>query len=235
MSAQQSKSGVQVTWLGHSAFKLVSPEGKVVLIDPFLANPKCPAEYKDASKVKADFICVTHDHVDHLGDALAIAKNTGARIVAVTDVGRSIIEQGIEGSKVSAFHVGGTVKVDNLSFSLVKAFHSSAHGVPVGVIVGFSSGFKVYHAGDTEIFGDMAFVRRLYQPDLALVPIGGFYTMDAKAASIACRELIQAQHVIPMHYGTMPVLAPDADEFKQLMMGSNIQVITPQPGDTVTF
>lgn len=227
---------VQVTWLGHSTFRLVSPEGKVIIIDPYLTgNPKCPPEFKNLEQVKVDLILITHDHADHAGDALALAQRSGARVAALGDVVRDLAAQGLDASKTTGFNVGGTVKVDGIGVSMVKAVHTTVHGIPAGLVITFENGFRVYHAGDTALFGDMSFIGRIFQPHLALVPIGGHFTMDAHSASIACRELLKPQYVIPMHYGTMPVLAANPDQFVELMRGSGIEVFTPQPGETLTF
>lgn len=202
--------------MGHSAFLL---HGKnKVLIDPFLTgNPKAAARPED---VDCDIICVTHGHLDHLGDAVAIARRTGAEVACIVEMSLYLEKCSV---KATGFNIGGTAKIKDTKVSLVPAFHSSSIGapglefsaaMPTGMVV--DSGKVVYHAGDTSVFGDMKLIGEMYEPDVALLPIGGFYTMDPVQAALATK-LIAPKIVIPMHYGTWPPIEQDPKEFERLV------------------
>ncbi|RLI11576.1 metal-dependent hydrolase, partial [Candidatus Bathyarchaeota archaeon] len=162
-------------WLGHAAF-LLELAGKKVAIDPWITgNPSCPIRLSDLGSV--DVVCVTHDHGDHLGDALTICRQYGAKLVCVYEIGVKAQEEGVEAGQVCGMNVGGTVKLGDLAITLVPAVHSCSAGTPVGFVLR-GEGKAIYHAGDTALFGDMALIGRLYGPlDLALLPMGGYYTM----------------------------------------------------------
>ncbi len=230
---------VQVTWLWRSAFKMVSPEGLSVLIDPWLtANPLCPPEYKDLNKVKADIILFTHGHGDHEGDAAELAKKTGAKVITSVDQREPMLQKGLKLEKIVYISYGGTVTVSGITASMVPAWHTAAPPSSVGFVVGFSSGLKIYHAGDTCVFSDMSLIRTLHEPQLCLLPVGGLYTMDDRAASLACREFLKPQYVIPMHYPANPRETPSdecAQRFSQQMKGSGTEIIVMKPGETVSF
>jgi L-ascorbate metabolism protein UlaG (beta-lactamase superfamily) len=236
MARPDGKYKVQVTWLGRAAFKIVSPEGKIIYLDPWLKdNPLCPAEYKDISKLKADIICFTHTHVDHLGDTVELAKLSGAKVVVMVDLSQSLVQQGVEANQLVRISYGGTDQVAGVKASLVPAWHIPS---AAGVVLGFSSDFTLYHAGDTCLYLDMSLIKTLYAPQLALIPVGGIFTMDDYAASIACREYIQPQYAIPMHYPARSASVAStecADNFKKHMHGSKIDVIIMKPGETVNF
>ena len=231
--------GVQVTWLWRSAFKLVSPEGLIILIDPWLKdNPWCPSEYKNLDKVKADVIIFTHNHGDHEGDTVELAKKTGAKVVASTDYRASLGEKGLKVDQIVCLSYGGTVGISGITASMVPAWHTAAPQLSAGFVVGFSSGFKVYHAGDTSIFSDMSLIKTLYEPQLCLVPVGGLYTMDDSAANLACRNFLKPQYAIPMHYPANPRETPSdecAQRFSQQLQGSGIEVIILKPGEAISF
>ena len=231
--------GVQVTWLWRSAFKLVSPEGLIILIDPWLKdNPWCPTEYKNLDKVKVDVIIFTHNHGDHEGDTVELAKKTGAKVVASTDYRASLVEKGLKVDQIICLDYGGTVSISGITASMVPAWHSATPQLSVGFVVGFSSGFKVYHAGDTCLFSDMSLIKALHEPQLVLVPVGGTYTMDDYTASLACRNYLQSQYVIPMHYpGDPHDTSPSdcAEKFRHHMQGSGTEVIMVSPGETINF
>ena len=221
-------------WLGHAAFR-VELGGKVLLIDPWLTdNPKCPVRADEIGHV--DVVCVSHDHGDHLGDAFAICRRTGAKLVCVYEVGVRAQEEGVRAEQVIGMNVGGTVELDGLSITLVPAIHSCSAGVPVGFIVR-GDGKALYHAGDTALFSDMALIGRLYGPlDVALLPIGGYYTMGPVEAAEAV-VLLEPRAVIPMHYATFPVLAQSADEFVELVREKRpeTKVIVLEPGESYEF
>jgi len=224
-------------WLGHAAF-LLELGGSKLLIDPWITgNPSCPLtldEIRDVGKV--DVVCVSHDHADHLGDAFEVCRKQGAKLVCVYEVGVKAQEEGVKPEDIYGMNVGGTIEVSGLKITLVPALHSCSVGVPVGFVVR-GEGKAVYHAGDTALFGDMALVPRLYGPlDLALLPIGGFYTMGPLEAAEAV-ELLRPKAVIPMHYATFPVLVQDAGEFVRLVHQKcpDVEVVVLRPGETYEF
>jgi L-ascorbate metabolism protein UlaG (beta-lactamase superfamily) len=207
---------MKITWLGHSAFLL---EGKDrILVDPFFTgNPKASTT---ADKVDCDIVCVTHGHGDHLGDAVSIARRTGAVIACIVEMSDWFEKLGV---KSVGFNMGGTAKVNHTKITMVPAFHSSSIAAPglefsaamaVGMVV--DSGKVVYHAGDTCVFSDMRLIGEMYNPDVALLPIGGFFTMDPVQAAMAV-ALIRPKIVIPMHYGTWPPIEADPKEFEKLV------------------
>jgi L-ascorbate metabolism protein UlaG (beta-lactamase superfamily) len=236
MAKKQGEYKVQVTWLGRAAFKLVSPEGKIIFIDPWLKdNPKCPAEYKDLPRLKADLILFSHGHGDHQGDTVELSKITGAPVVVMVDLSAALVQQGVDASKVIRLSFGGAAPVAGVNVSMVPAWHIPS---AAGIVVGFSSGFALYHAGDTCLFSDMALIKTLYAPQLALLPIGGTFTMDEYAASLACKDYLRPQYVIPMHYPARsvdPAPSLSADKFRHFLEGGETEVIVLNPGETHNF
>ncbi len=230
---------VNITWLWRSAFKMVSPEGLNVFVDPWLTgNPQSPADYKNLDKIKADVILFTHGHGDHEGDAVELAKRTGAKVIASVDQREPLIQKGLKADQIVYMSYGGTVTLSGITASMVPAWHTAGPTSSVGFVIGFSSGLNVYHAGDTCIFSDMSLIRTLYVPQLCLVPVGGLYTMDDRAASLACRDFLKPQYVIPMHYPANPRDTPSdecAQRFSQQMKGSGAEIIIVKPGDTISF
>lgn len=205
----------KITWFGHSAFKLEANNASVI-IDPFFA-PGHNLTWQDAGHT--DVVLVTHDHGDHTGDAVAICQNTGAKLGAIVGTAEKLQQQGIPANQILngiGFNIGGTLEYKGMAFTMTQAFHSSDSGAPVGYIITMPDGLKVYHAGDTGIFASMKLLGQIYGIDLALLPIGGVFTMDAKQAAHAC-VLLNCKKVIPMHWGTFPVLAPSPDEFMALL------------------
>lgn len=222
---------MRITSLGHSAFLL---EGRDrVLIDPFLTGN--PLASTTADKVDCDIICVTHGHGDHLGDAVGIARRTGAVIASIIEMSTWLEKTGV---KSVGFNMGGTATIRNTKITMVPAFHSSSIGAPglefsaamaVGMVV--DSGKVVYHAGDTCVFGDMKLIGELYKPDVALLPIGGFFTMDPRQAAMAT-GLINPKIAIPMHYGTWPPIEQDPKEFEKLAKkSSKAKIVILKPGE----
>ncbi|MDI6755451.1 MAG: metal-dependent hydrolase [Thermodesulfobacteriota bacterium] len=237
--AAEIGKGVKVTYLGHAAFNLVSPQGVNILIDPFLKNnPKTPAELKEVEK--ADFILVTHGHADHLGDTLAIAQKTNATVVAMAELAGYLTKKGVKNAV--RMNKGGSYTAKGIRITMVNALHSSSvtegdqviyAGEPVGFIIRFENGFTVYHAGDTAVFYDMKILSDLYKPNLALLPIGSHFTMDPNEAAYACK-LLRPQYVVPMHYGTWPVLTGTAEEFAKLMKDQpEVKILIMNPGQTI--
>ena len=228
---------VNITWYGHSAFHIAG-EGVSLLVDPFLSgNPTAPIAARDVPK--PDAVLVTHDHGDHVGDAVAICKASGAVCACVVGTAAKLAEQGLPQEQIPGgigFNIGGSVEVKGARITMVQAFHTSDSGVPVGYIVTMPDGFTFYHAGDTGIFGDMALLGRLYPLDLAMLPCGGFFTMDGRQAAEACK-LLGAPAMIPMHWGTFPVLAKDTTETAAHLarVMPACRLVTMQPGACVTF
>ncbi len=249
---------VEVLYLGHSAFRITSTKGKVIVIDPFLTrNPRTPAKFKDLTALgKVDVILVTHGHGDHIGDLRELAKLTGATVVANFELGNNLVALGaIDASKTVAMNMGGTIEPlgPGIRIHMVKAEHTAdadlaafksepagvvrhvGGGAAVGYVMEMENGFRIYHTGDTDVFGDMALINRFHKPDLALVCIGGHFTMDPEHAAYAVRELIKPKQVIPMHYGTYPVINRTPAEFKAALGNSPIKVLDVKPGDALKF
>ena len=224
-----------LTWLGHSAFRVESSGGKRIYIDPFLnGNPKCPEAEQQPERV--DMIALTHAHGDHVGDTVDLAKQHSPTVVAQVELSAWLNKQGVDEGKLPAPNKGGTVDVDGVKFTLTNAFHSSATpdggygGEAAGIVVELEDGTKVYFAGDTCVFGDMQLIGRIYQPDVAVLPIGGHYTMDPKEAAVAL-ELLGTKRCVPSHYGTFPVLKGTPQQLKQLAPDVDIAEI--EPGDSI--
>lgn len=257
LPAAQAKNKVEILWLGHASVKLTSIEGKVIVIDPFLKNnPKTPEQYKNLSALgKVDLILVTHGHGDHVSDAAELAKLTGAKIVGNAELVRQMAAAGVvDKEQIIAMNKSGTIQPvgDKIKIHMVRAEHSSSlnmsqltggkekeqyvsAGEPVGYVVEFENGFKIYHSGDTGVFGDMELIGKLYKPDVAMICIGGIFTMDGEQAAYAMKELMKPRNVIPIHYGTYPALKGDPAQLKKAMGKSSIKVIDLEPGGAVSF
>ena len=234
---------MEIKWHGHSCFELSDGSARV-LVDPFL-KPNNPVAVASADEVDATHVCLTHGHADHVADAVAVAKRTGAEVVAQVEVAKWLEEQGLEG--VHDPNLGGTVSFDWGSVKLVQAFHSNTmpgsgespfsatYGVPVGQAAGLViriEGVTVYHAGDTCLFGDMALIGKRESVDVAILPIGGHYTMDRHDAAYAA-ELVGAGTVIPCHYNTFPPIETDVQAFKQeVEYATSSKVAILEPGGT---
>ena len=251
--AQSGKA--EVLWLGQAAFRITTPGGKVVVIDPFLVNnPKTPPEYKSLDKLgKVDLILVTHGHGDHVGDVKELAAKTGAKvygpaglIATLVDLGWVTPEQGVR------FGKGGKVQPlgPQITITQTRAEHSSevtitdpttkkstTHpgGEPAGFIIELENGFKIYHMGDTGLFGDMKLIADYYKPDLVLMPIGGHFVMDPTDAAYATREWLKPKFVVPMHYGTFPVLKGTPQEYVAALGQTATKVFVINPGDKLEF
>lgn len=246
---------VTVQWLGQAAFKITSPGGKVIVIDPFITrNPKTPAEWKDLKKLgKVDLILVTHGHGDHLGDTGALAKMTGAKVAMNADMGSVVGSLGIvPGKQLIRFNKSGPIAPlgPGITVTMVHAEHSSSivhkdpktgkvavhmGGEPSGYIIKLENGFTIYHAGDTGVFADMKWIGDYYKPDLALLPIGGHFTMDPKHAAYAQKMLIRAKQVVPIHFGTFPPLKGTPAQFKEALGDAATAMVEMKPGETRKF
>jgi L-ascorbate metabolism protein UlaG (beta-lactamase superfamily) len=223
-----------LTWLGHASFRLDSPGGKRIYVDPWLGSPTAPDSEKEPERI--DVIAVTHGHADHVGDTVALHQRTGCTVVGMVELVGWLTNHGVAEDKGIGFNKGGTVDVDGVRFTLTHAFHSgsapdgSYAGEPTGFVVGLEDGTTVYFAGDTCVFGDMRLIGELYAPDVAVLPIGDHYTMGPKEAAKAL-ELLGAKRCVPCHWGTFPLLVGRPDELAEL--APEVDVARIQPGDTV--
>ena len=213
--------GMKITWLGHSAFRIDTGRS-TLMIDPFLSGS--PVFKGDAAVAArgATHVALTHGHDDHLGDAAAICKANGATLLAVFELAMHLGEQGV--AKLEPANTGGTVATADFDVTFVQAFHSSSSGgvylgTPCGLIVRCKADqHTLYHMGDTAIFGDMALINRIHEPDIGLVPVGDRFTMNAETAALACREFFDFKVVVPCHFGTFAgMIAPDASGFVKAM------------------
>jgi L-ascorbate metabolism protein UlaG (beta-lactamase superfamily) len=220
--------GIHLTWLGHATFRIETPGGQTIIIDPWIMNnPACPPSEKKVKKV--DTLLVTHGHGDHIGDAVEVIKEHGPLVVAIPEMCGWLEKKGAR--KTSMMNKGGTQKVGDIKVTMVHADHSC--GIQDGdqmIYGGEAVGVKIYHAGDTNVFGDMAIIRELYAPEIVMLPIGDHFTMGPREAAYAC-NLLKPKTVIPMHFGTFPVLTGSPAELKKLVTG--IEILVMKPGVTV--
>ena len=223
---------MKITWLGHSAFLI--EEEKRVLVDPFITgNDTAPVKPDD---IECDIIAVTHGHGDHLGDAIFISKRKDVPVLAIYEIAEYISSKG---AKAVGMNFGGTYEYGNLSISMVPALHSSGiseagftvdGGLPAGFVIQMN-GQSVYHAGDTGLFGDMKIIGELYHPDVALLPVGGLFTMDTRLAAIAAKWL-KPRVVIPMHYNTWPPIKAEPEEMRKSLDMDGIELVILKPGES---
>ncbi len=232
-NAPAASGKTEVVWLGQATTRITTPGGKVIVIDPWLkTNPKTPANFKDLNALgKVDLILVTHAHFDHFADAPELAKMHNAPVYGPAGLGQSISTLGILPAELAPrMGKGGTVAPfgpTGPKITAVRAEHSSElawkdaagkdivypGGEPVGFIVEMENGFKIWHMGDTGVFGDMRLIGDMYRPDLVLAPIGGHFVMNPQDAAMAMREMVRPRYVVPIHFGTLPVLRGTPAEF----------------------
>jgi len=231
------KGKTEFTWWGHAAWIVKTPAGTTIAIDPWLKNPKAPADAKWPEKV--DVILVTHGHGDHVGDTAELAKKTGAQVVGCYELTSLIgAEKSVGGN------VGGTVTINDVTIHFVEAVHSSGYspdgksapqygGAPVGYVIEVKDGPTFYHAGDTGFFKDMELIGSEYKPSIALLPIGGHFTMDPTGAALAAK-MLKVKTVVPMHFGTFPMLTGTPDQLKDALKKSHTSanVVEFKPGET---
>lgn len=224
-----------LTWLGHAAFRIDTPGGKRIYIDPFLTgNPKCPEGEQEPERVDAIFL--THGHSDHVGDTVALWQRHSCPVVAQVELRGWLGGQGVEMNMGHAANKGGTVHVDGVQVTLTHGNHSSSAddgtylGESCGLVIELEDGYKLYFAGDTNVFGDMALIARIYEPDIVVLPIGDHFTMGPREAAVAL-ELLGAERCVPSHYGTFGLLTGTPEQLRELAPG--VQIDAPEPGGTV--
>ncbi len=227
------------TFLGHSTFLFRTAAGRRVLVDPWLeTNPACPPEFRRGAIRELDLLLLTHGHRDHTADAVAVARGTGAEVVAPYELALWLEEKGLK--RVSAMNPGGTRTAAGLTVTMVPAVHSSSieedgapryAGVAAGYVIRFDHGLTVYYAGDTALFGDMRLIAELYRPSIAFLPIGNVYTMGPEQAATACQWL-GVSAVVPMHFGTFPELTGTPARLRELVSAAGVNVIELRPGDS---
>jgi len=232
--------GIKLTWLGHATFRIQTPAGKTVLLDPWvMGNPVCPESEKKLARV--DVMLCTHGHFDHIADAVTIAREHNPVVVGIYELCAWLEKKGVR--QISPMNKGGSQQVGDIRVTMVHADHSCGildgdhivyGGEACGYVIEFDNGVRIYHAGDTNVFGDMQLIRHLYAPQLALLPIGDLFTMAPREAALACRFL-KPKAVIPMHFGTFPPLTGTPAELKKLArkQAPGVQVLEMKPGQTV--
>lgn len=234
-----ASNGITITWLGHAATTIDTPDGTKILIDPWVqGNPSTPDALKSIENL--DLVLITHGHSDHMGDAVEIARSTRAHVIANFEITQYLGSKGIENT--TGMNIGGTVQWKGSRISMVNAIHSSGisegdsiayGGSASGFVIEFENDFVLYHAGDTDVFEDMKLIGDMYSPDVAMLPIGGHFTMGPTGAARAA-GMLDVAAVIPIHYGTFPALTGTPAELENaLRKASDVKVVALQPGQSV--
>ena len=254
VSAEDGK--IEILWLGQSCFRIKTVTGKVIVTDPWLINnPKTPQQYKDLDALgKVDLVLVTHAHPDHFEDAPALAKKNNAKIVSPQGLQSTMISLGIVPAEL-AYRMGKSgiampLPGTNIKITQVHAEHDSeltwtnpetkkreTHfgGEPVGYIIELENGFKIYHMGDTGVFGDLKFIGEYYKPDLLMIPVGGHFVLNPAQAAMVTKEFIKPKYAIPMHYGTNPFLVGTPKEYMDALGQTSTKVFPMNPGEKLEF
>jgi L-ascorbate metabolism protein UlaG (beta-lactamase superfamily) len=230
---------LSITWLGHSTFLIGLPSGKRIVTDPWLGNPNCPPAFTKPESLKpVDLILVSHGHSDHLTDVVPLARATGAAVVCIFELGEYLREKGLQ--TVQDMGIGGTQQLAGLSITMTQAVHSGSTNDGGRIVyLGGAAGYvlrapdlpTIYFAGDTGLFGDMKIIGEIYQPQIAFLPIGDHYTMGPDTAAIAARWL-GVRQVVPMHWGTFPLLAGTPAQLRGHLKGTSIEVLELKAGET---
>lgn len=228
----------RVTWLGHATCMIEFKGGQTLLFDPWIDdNPSAPFKLEEVLQRKIDMVLVTHDHFDHFRDLQGVISSTSALLISTPEVGRKIQSVfSVETDRLLSMNLGGSTSVKGISVTMVQAFHSCETGLPCGYVVRHSSDVTIYYTGDTSLFADMELIGGLYQPDIVLLPIGGFFTMDPLQAAKAL-TLLKPKKAIPIHYRTFPLLEQNAEGFVGLakQLAPEVEVIVLEPGQSFTF
>src|SRR5947209_8687110 len=228
--------GIKLTWLGHATFRIITPAGNTILVDPWvMGNPMCPESEKNLKKV--DVMLCTHGHFDHIGDAVEIAKKHSPTVVGIPELTGWLEKKGVKNTAM--MNKGGTQTVGDIRVTMVHADHSCGitdgdqivyGGEACGYVIQFENGVKIYHAGDTNVFSDMKIIHDLYNPEIAMLPIGDHFTMSPREAAYAV-GLLKPKTVIPMHFGTFPVLTGRPSDLAKLV--KDVEVCEMKPGQTI--
>lgn len=232
-----SLKGTRVTWLGHATVLVQTAKRTNILIDPFIQNnPKYPKGFELPEKIQ--YILLSHGHGDHISDAVPVAKKHKSNVVAIYELAAFVGSEGAEST--TGMNIGGTVQLEDVAVTMVEAKHSAGAqgkqgtqyaGVAAGFVLTVKDGPVLYHAGDTTVFSDMKLIKELYHPEVAMLPIGGFYTMGPREAAMAA-QFIEPKVILPIHFGTFPPLTGTPDELASYLKGS-IEVIKIAPGESI--
>jgi L-ascorbate metabolism protein UlaG (beta-lactamase superfamily) len=231
----------ELTWLGHASFRLDSPGGKRIYVDPWLnGNPKCPEG--EAEPERCDVIALTHGHGDHVGDTVAISQKFDCPVIAQVEMRGWLSLNGLSEDPTQGINKGGTAEVAGIRLTLTHANHSSSvfedgqfryTGESCGFVIELEDGFTIYFAGDTNVFTDMSLIGRIYTPDVAVIPIGDHYTMGPREAAVAI-ELLDVTRIVPCHYGTFPILSGTPKTLRELAP-QGVEILAPEPGEALSF